>query len=323
MIPPTDVLVCSPFPISSPQGNSVSARRIEQRIRAIGRSATAREGYEDEDASTMIALHARRSAPAIQRFKKLYPNRQLIIVLTGTDLYTDLPSGDQTVIESMQLADALVTYQDASIADIPEQFQHKSRTIWKSVDLPIPEHRPSPPDRPFTFTILAHLRETKDPFLPARALRLISESPAVSIRHFGKLLDTSLEAELLQHQAEEPRYHWEESLPRDRVAAAICSSHATINSGRTEGGSNAICESIILGTPVLATRTPANIGFLGSDYDGFYEVGDATALATAITACCSDNGRTLKSLAAQIQQRARLFQPENESAAWDQLLSDG
>ena len=35
----------------------------------------------------LIALHAWRSAAAVRRFRALYPDRPLLVALSGTDLY--------------------------------------------------------------------------------------------------------------------------------------------------------------------------------------------------------------------------------------------
>ena len=322
MIPALDVLVSSPFPIDSLQGNSVSARRIARRLRAAGLEAEARHGYEDENAAALIALHSRRGLPAITAYRKRYPARPIITVLTGSDLYKDLPAGRRDVLEGMELADALVTYQEASLADVPAPFRDKAITIWKSVELPMPDSDAlhPPPQSPVTFTLLAHLREIKDPFLAARALAHVPATPAVRIQHFGSTLDESLRETGRDWMRRDPRYLLDDARPREAVAATIAASHATINSGRAEGGSNAVCESIVLSTPVLATRTPANIRFLGEDYGGFFPVGDERALATLIGACAQPDGQLLRSLAGQVEARAPLFTPESESAGWRGLL---
>ncbi|MGI9241303.1 MAG: hypothetical protein ACR2RV_10905, partial [Verrucomicrobiales bacterium] len=165
-----DVIVSSPFPIDSLQGNSVSARRIASRIAASGLVAEAIHGYADEEARALIALHARRSLSTIRTFRCRHPDRPVVIVATGTDLYKDLPGGSPEPLEAMDLADAIVTYQSTSAADVPRIYDEKVVTIWKSVELPMADNLPHPPPSPITFTILAHLRRAKDPFLPVTAL---------------------------------------------------------------------------------------------------------------------------------------------------------
>ena len=248
-MPSPDVLVSSPFPIDSAQGNSVSARRIASHIADLGWRPELVHGYQDQDATILIALHARRGAAAVEAFSERHPENPIVLVLTGTDLYKDLPNGDRSCIRSMELADALVIYQEASAAAVPARFHDKLHTIWKSVDLPIPDDLPAPPRAPLTLTILAHLRPIKDPFLPAAALSQLPGSLEIRIDHYGLELEPGLAAVAHGWMQKEPRYHWHPQLERDQVAATIAASHATINSGRAEGGSNAISESIVIGTP--------------------------------------------------------------------------
>jgi len=315
-----DVIVSSPFPTDSLQGNSISARRIASRIAAPGLAVQAVHGYADQDARILVALHARRSLPAIRAFRARYPLRPIILVATGTDLYQDLPAGRPEPLEAMRLADAIVTYQSASVQDVPGAYRHKVTTILKSVELPVPARLPPPPRTPITFTILAHLREAKDPFLPAAALASLSSLPELRLEHFGTALDPDLRASAEAWMRREPRYHWSEQRPRDEIAAIISSSHATINSGRSEGGSNAVGESILLGTPVLATAIPANIGFLGKNYAGFYRAGDIPALAALLDACRRPDSPLLETLRSQLRERASLFSASAETAGWIALL---
>ena len=50
-------------------------------------------------AVALIALHARRSRPAIRAWKRSRPDAALLVALTGTDLYKDLPAGDTDAVD--------------------------------------------------------------------------------------------------------------------------------------------------------------------------------------------------------------------------------
>ena len=43
----------------------------------------------------MVALHARRSADSVRDFAEKAPGRGVAVVLTGTDLYRDLPASQE------------------------------------------------------------------------------------------------------------------------------------------------------------------------------------------------------------------------------------
>ena len=65
----------------------------------------------------MIALHARRSAGAVARFRAAHPARPLALVLTGTDVYRDIEAIRRRGIRS-QCASQLVLLQ-AEALDAP------------------------------------------------------------------------------------------------------------------------------------------------------------------------------------------------------------
>jgi glycosyltransferase involved in cell wall biosynthesis len=91
-----------------------------------------------------------------------------------------------------------------------------------------------------------------------------------------------------------------------------------------EGGAHVLMEAVCSGTPVLASRIDGNVGLLGEDYTGYFEPGDARALAQALWALRT-NGPALEHLKAQCAVRAPLFATPAERAAlqrWVQALSD-
>ncbi len=174
------------MPLSAPHSRPTRYRAIRYRRGGSHRGLPPRvslcravHGYADQDARILVALHARRSLPAISAFRARYPLRPIILVATGTDLYQDLPAGTSRTARS----DAPVgCHRDLPVglgSDVPEAYRHKVTTILKSVELPVPARLPPPPSTPITFTILAHLREAKDPFLPAAALASLSSLPEV------------------------------------------------------------------------------------------------------------------------------------------------
>ena len=63
----------------------------------------------------MIALHARRSAESIQAWSKAWPDKPLIVVLTGTDLYRDIHT-DADARQSLALVSRRVVLQEAGLA---------------------------------------------------------------------------------------------------------------------------------------------------------------------------------------------------------------
>ncbi len=309
-----DALVVTPFPVGSMMGNSVSARRIAEILRSLGLEAQVAESYAKQDAKSLLALHARRSAPAIQAFHTTHPDRPICLLLPGSDLHRDLPDGDPTVLDTMELADLLVIAQEGSLEAIPEKFRHKTHIIPKSVNLPLTPR--AAPETPISRAIiLSHLRDQKDPFLAEQALRLLSEKNSIHIHHFGAEASTGFANEACARTARNPRYTWHGGVDREEAVAALITSDLLINTSKMEGGSNAIAEAITLHLPVIATSIPGNTGMLGHSHPGLFPTGDVPALAALLERASSDLSFS-RSLAAASTTRAPLFTRHAETAGW-------
>ena len=90
---------------------------------------------------------------------------------------------------------------------------------------------------------------------------------------------------------------------------------------RIEGGANVVVEAVRSGVPVLASRIDGNVGLLGGDYDGYFPVGDAAALATLVRRFCADAAFAAH-LRAQCAAREPLFRPAAERRAVRALVAE-
>src|SRR5207244_3071443 len=77
------ILMICPAPRGSRKGNRITAVRWARLLRQLGHRVMIRQDYGGERCDAMIALHARRSAPAIRRFAREQPGRPLVVALTG------------------------------------------------------------------------------------------------------------------------------------------------------------------------------------------------------------------------------------------------
>jgi glycosyltransferase involved in cell wall biosynthesis len=87
-----------------------------------------------------------------------------------------------------------------------------------------------------------------------------------------------------------------------------------------EGGANAIVEAVTAGTPVLASRISGNVGMLGPDYPGYFEVGDAAGLARLLRRSVEER-RFVASLERACARRRPLFRPEAEARALRRVVA--
>src|SRR6187455_2139940 len=90
------LLIVTPFGAAANNGNWRTAERwarlLEGHCRVIVQAGS--EGPGVGEADCMIALHARRSNAMSREWRAARGKRPLIIALTGTDPYRDVPAGD-------------------------------------------------------------------------------------------------------------------------------------------------------------------------------------------------------------------------------------
>lgn len=266
----------------------------------------------------VIALHARRSAPALASFAASDPALPSILVLTGTDLYRDIRN-DGDAQRSLQLATRLVVLQDAGLQELADDLRGKTRVVYQSAAALVPSTRKLHA-RHFDVAMIGHLRDEKDPLTFMRAAALVT-APTVRMTHIGGALDPVLGAQAEATQRAQPRYRWLGNLPHGATRQRLKHSHLMVIASRMEGGANVIIEAVTSGVPVLASDISGNRGMLGDDYAGYFPLGDNRALARLIDRAASEK-YFYEQLARQCAARAPLFSPQREQAAVRQLVDN-
>ena len=268
------------------------------------------------DANIVIALHARRSADSVRRYRAAYPDGGLIVALTGTDLYADLAVSEEAR-QSLALADALIVLQEDAIQYVPREHRNKTHVIYQSAKTLLPAKKLK--DR-LNCAVVGHLRAEKDPDIIFRLVESLPESSPIHIVHVGAPLDESLAARAQALSNSSRHYHWAGPLSHGLTRAAIKRSHLMIHPSVMEGGANVIVEAISSGTPVIASRMSGNVGMLGQDYAGYFPVGDMAALRTLLDRCANDANFLLR-LNTACAARAKLFLPTAERIALVKLIN--
>ncbi|WP_042879390.1 selenoneine biosynthesis selenosugar synthase SenB [Cupriavidus necator] len=323
--PKATVAIISPALRKANNGNWQTASRWSRFLRADYDVLLAAEWPSGGERAAlpdgMIALHARRSADSIARFAAACPDRPLVAVLTGTDLYRDIHC-DESARRSLDLATHLVVLQDEGPAELSPRHRAKCRVIYQSA----PASAPGPPGGvTFDIVMVGHMRAEKDPLTPMRALELLPDDSRVRLIHVGGALDDEYRQAAQALQARPwpavQRYVWLASLPHAETRRRIRQAQAMVISSVMEGGANVIVEAVSSGVPVLASRIPGNIGMLGSDYDGYFPAGDARQLALLVERVSRDAG-FLARLREQVARRAPLFAPAREQAEVIKLVAD-
>lgn len=310
------IALVTPYLPDGRNGNAHTAVRWRRFLTQAGHQVKMALDWDGGRAQAMIALHARRSHAAIARFAQAHPERPLIVVLTGTDLYRDIRF-DGDAQRSLKLAHGLVVLQEQGVKELPQAYRAKTRVIYQSAPtLPLQPR----PGRFFSVGVVAHLRDEKDPLRLAMALPHLPPSSRIRAWHVGGELQAGLAQQARLLAQKEARWRWLGSRPHGETRRRIARSHLLVVSSRMEGGANVICEALTAGTPVLASEVPGNVGMLGRDYQGYFPVEDEKALAALLSRVETDVDFHTH-LAHQCALRAPLFAPEREAAAVQTLLA--
>lgn len=313
-----NIILITPAPPQSRAGNRATAVRWAPILRQLGHRVTISVEYRGQPYDLMIALHAWRSHQAVVEFHERYPNRPLIVALTGTDLYRFIHTHPAPTLHSIELADRLVVLHELAHEAIPESARGKIQVIYQSAR-PLPRRLP-PASRSFDVCVAGHLREEKDPLRTALAARGLPASSRIRVRHYGKAHDESWAQQAREEMARNPRYHWFGELAHWQVRRAYARCRLMVLSSRMEGGANVISEAVVAGLPVIASQIPGSVGLLGRDYPGYYPVEDTEGLRHRLEQAETDKD-FLDSLRSRVEARAPLFRPEREVEGWRQLLA--
>jgi putative glycosyltransferase (TIGR04348 family) len=311
------IIIVTPAPPGSRKGNRVTALRWARHLRRLGHRVALREDYYGEPCDMLVALHARRSFAAAECFRKRFPNRPLVLALTGTDLYGDIHT-DRRARLALEIASRLIVLQPLGVEELPAHLRPKARVIYQSLTAP----RATRPRRDvFEICVLGHLREVKDPFRAAAAARMLPEESRARVIHLGGALSASMARRAKKETETNTRYRWLGDVPRWRALRLLGRCRLLVQSSLLEGGANSVTEAIAAGVPVLSSRIAGSVGLLGTDYAGYFPVGDTKALAQLIRRAETDGDfyRTLKTSCRRLKG---LVAPAAERASWRRLLSE-
>ncbi|TXM97807.1 TIGR04348 family glycosyltransferase [Methylobacterium sp. WL103] len=312
-----NVILITPAPRHSRTGNRTTALRWAGFLRGAGHRVVVATAYDGEPCDLMIALHAWKSAPAIQRFRRAYPERPLVVALTGTDINHDLAADPATTQRSLDLADALVGLHELVGESIPARHREKLAVIVQSV--PAGGDRLPALKRAFEILVVGHLRDEKDPLRAAIAARVLPASSRIRVVQLGGAPDPAWAARARDEMQANPRYDWRGEVSGARVRRFLRRGRLMVLSSLSEGGANVVSEAVVAGLPILASAIPGNVGLLGGDHPGYFPPGDHGALA-GLMLRAEREPDFLEGLRAHGAARADAFDPARERLAWSALV---
>ena len=318
------ILIVTPAKPGSRHGNRNTAVRWARLLRELGHRVVIDIAFDPAGQAArfdvLIALHARRSHRALLDWKAACAQKPVILALTGTDLYRDIRA-DAGAQESLDLADRMIVLQAEGTNELRPKQRAKTRVIYQSVD---PIKTVLPPVKTALITVIGHLREEKDPFRAALALKQLPHETKLRVVQLGGAMAPEYATEATRLMAEEPRYRWLGEHAHGVTMRWLARSHLMVISSLMEGGAHVVSEAIEAGVPVLASKVSGNVGMLGRDYAGYYRVGDEKGLARLLARCVGVNAEDgfLGTLCAQVVARRPLIARDAERAALESLLGE-
>jgi len=302
------ISIVTPARPGTRNGNRHTAGRWAGFLRDAGHRVAVRTQWDGEPCDLLLALHADRSHASIAGFRKRFPDRPLVVTLTGTDLYRDLPKS-RHARQSLQMADRLIVLQEDALRLLDRAARKKARVVYQSA---VPALRHAPPKGRFRVSVVGHLRKEKDPF--RTALALVHLDRDLEVVQVGDALSPEMKSQALALMKRDRRYRWLGGRSHSQTMAWIAHSHLLVVSSVMEGGANVISEAARIGTPVLASRVSGNVGMLGRNYPGYFPLFDETALARLIGKYISNKDFAARIKQAMAARRAR-FAPQAEKRA--------
>jgi len=311
------IQLVTPAPLKLNNGNKITALRWVGIFKKLGHQVRLTQSYDGTDCDVLIALHARRSAESIRRFRERHPRLPLIVVLTGTDVYRDIHR-DRKSQQSLEYASRLVVLQKRALSEIPRHLQNKARVIYQSAEsLPA---RPPRRNGAFDVCVIGHLRAEKDPLRTAMAVRALPLKSRIRVTHIGQALDPLLEKRARQEVRRNPRYRWIGQLSHKKTRKRLAQCRLLCITSKMEGSSNVLSEALASGVPVVAAKISGLMGTLGDDFPGYFPVGNTQRLRALLLKAESEPKfyRALKNFAARLAHRA---DPRREMESWRRLFA--
>jgi putative glycosyltransferase (TIGR04348 family) len=320
----------TPAPPDSRYGNRITALRWAKILRRLGNRVSISETYDGESYDLLVALHARKSHPSIIKFQRYNPTAPIIVALTGTDLYRDIRTNHQAR-KSLEIATRIVVLQPRAIKELQPGLLKKTRVIYQSVEDKTRRRGKSAKTKAsktqdgsggtFDVCVIGHLRAVKDPFRSAMAARLLPDASRIRVLQVGGEMTAGMAARARKEMNANKRYQWLGEQPRLRVRRILNKSSLCVLSSRMEGGANVLSEAISASVPILASRIDGNVGILGADYPGYFDVGDTAQLARLLTRA-ETSPRYLAELKSWSKSLGGITDPAREVQAWSDLVGE-
>jgi glycosyltransferase involved in cell wall biosynthesis len=294
------VLLVVPFPLSNGRGNSVSSARIVAALGAAGvatevvvaQGADERAVFERAQAfrpDLVHAIHAFRSGPLAATTAEAL-RVPLVVSFRGTDTGTGLTDGTLRVLveEAVARTAVVTTLSEHEAERVRESFpamRARVAVVPHAVTVPPIDRAAArvalglPHDAPVVAHVAGIRRVKGFPSAWVLADALRGAVPSLRYVHAGAVLEADLSPAADAWFAARPWALRLGEVPRERALAALAAADISLHASLVEGLSNALLESMALGTVPAARDIPASRAAITDGVDGLLFRDDASAVA--------------------------------------------
>src|SRR5215470_8573452 len=123
------ILIVTPARPGSRTGNRHTAARWSAMLRSAGHRVAIATEWSGERCDLLLALHAHYSHDSVRRYREARPEAPLIVALTGTDLYRDLPTSRKAQ-RSLDLSNRIIVLQSEARRTLKKKWRRKTHVVY-------------------------------------------------------------------------------------------------------------------------------------------------------------------------------------------------
>jgi len=294
------ILLCAPFELDAPRGNSVAARRLADGFAALGHPTRILDRCETADPvealplldafrpDVLLFLHAGRCARHFQAFRPRSA-APMVVSMRGTDVHL-MPAraSDGTLIgQVLDGCQAVTVFSDEMRAALHRRWPgsaRKVRLIPNGLSLPdsATDYRARlglETAQPVLVCLAGIRRVKRLPWLVRSLARLQAAHPGLVLLHAGPPLEPRETGVLARLAGAHPWFQSLGTVPHAEVAALLRAGDVYVSASHSEGMPHSVREAMSLGRPLLLSDNPGHRAMAAGEQEALFFRDRATLLA--------------------------------------------
>lgn len=268
------IVLCTPYGIDEPRGNSVAARRLRDGFTGHGHDVLVLDHCERAarvmaaraarifDPHVGLMMHGWRCAGSFLAIRSV-SDAPLVVSLRGTDLNEMMKDLKRraTMLEVLDRCDGITVLTPEGkerLAEADPSLVKKARVIPNGIALPgAGQGQPNgfawvPPEGATVFVGVAGIRGVKRPSWLVESLSRLREGGLdIHYVHAGPVLEEAEGERFRQICGKEPWVHYAGEVAHDQIPALLRLGKVFVSASRSEGMPHSVREAMLVGLPCL------------------------------------------------------------------------